>query len=71
MSKTKTTPVGRTLARLRRERGWTSYKLAQHAAVTLPAVLAVERGCDPKLSTLCKLAAALGVRVAELVNPEE
>ncbi len=70
MSKTTTTPVGRALARFRRERGWSSYRLAQRAALPLPTVRQVEKGSDPKLSTLTKLAAALGVAVGQLVATE-
>jgi transcriptional regulator with XRE-family HTH domain len=50
---------GAALVRLREQRGWTSYKLAQRASLSLPAVLAIERGTDVKWSNALKLADAL------------
>jgi transcriptional regulator with XRE-family HTH domain len=58
----------RTLRRLREARGWTKYRLAQESGVTKENLSKLERpGSDPKLSTLSKLAAALGVSARELV----
>jgi transcriptional regulator with XRE-family HTH domain len=70
MRRKPTTPVSAALARLRRERGWTSYRLARCAGLPLPTLRLIEKGSDPRLSTVRKLAAALEVTVAALCDPE-
>jgi transcriptional regulator with XRE-family HTH domain len=60
---------GAALARLRDDREWTDYRLAQEAGVGqigLSRLIAGER--DPQLSTLLRLADALGVTLDELVG---
>jgi predicted transcriptional regulator len=52
------TPVSAALARLRRERGWTSYRLARCAGLPLPTLRLIQKGGDPRLSTVRKLAAS-------------
>ncbi len=58
-----------SLKRLRRNEGLTQERLAKKARLTLGYVARLEIGYhDPKLSTLTKLAKALKVKVAELVE---
>jgi transcriptional regulator with XRE-family HTH domain len=65
------TRFGVHLRRLREEKGLTRYRLAKLAGITPEGVSKLERpGSDPKLSTLCRVARALGVPVRELL-PEE
>jgi transcriptional regulator with XRE-family HTH domain len=53
---------------MRKAKGWTVYRLAKESGVTAEGVRRLELpGSDPKLSTLYKLAAALGVTARELV----
>jgi transcriptional regulator with XRE-family HTH domain len=58
----------RRLRRLRQALGWTMYRLAKDSGLTWEGVSKLESpGCDPKLSTLFKLAAALGIEARELL----
>jgi transcriptional regulator with XRE-family HTH domain len=58
-----------TLRRLRRQRGLNQQALAVKAGVSLGYLSRLEVGMhDPRLSTLRKLAKALGVPVTELVK---
>jgi transcriptional regulator with XRE-family HTH domain len=57
------------LKRLRKRRGITQAELARRAGLTLPYIGRLEIGQhDPKLSTLRRLARALRVSLAELVE---
>jgi transcriptional regulator with XRE-family HTH domain len=57
------------LKALRRERGWTQPVLAKRAGVSAGYLARLEtHRHDPKLSTLVKLAKALGVPVTELLE---
>jgi transcriptional regulator with XRE-family HTH domain len=57
------------LKRLRATKGWTQQQLAQHARVSVGYIARLETGhYDPKLSTLRKLAKALGVPVTALLE---
>jgi transcriptional regulator with XRE-family HTH domain len=57
------------LKRLRTEKGLTQQALAERAKVSLGYVARLETGhYDPKLSTLRKLAKALGVPVTALLE---
>lgn len=61
--------VGDNLKRLRTLRALTQVELAQRAGVTPATVVRVERNqAEPHMSTLRKLAEALGVDPAELVK---
>jgi transcriptional regulator with XRE-family HTH domain len=54
---------------LRRERRLSFDALAARAAVSKGMVVQIEKGeSNPSIATLCKVAAALGVSVADLVN---
>jgi transcriptional regulator with XRE-family HTH domain len=56
------------LRRLREARGWTQYRLSKLSGLSWPGVRKLEEpGSDPLLSTLVKLAAALGVQARELM----
>ncbi|HLK12371.1 MAG TPA: helix-turn-helix transcriptional regulator [Candidatus Binatia bacterium] len=48
------------MRRLRDDRGWSLRELARKARVSQPQIGTIERGGDPKLSTLNRLARALG-----------
>jgi transcriptional regulator with XRE-family HTH domain len=53
---------------LREAKGWTAYALAQKTGLSQQGILNLEQpGADPKLSTIIKMAEALGVRPWELV----
>ena len=57
------------LAQFRQERGLTQIELAKRTKVTQGYIAQLEAGDKtPSLATLRKLAKALGVRVAELVE---
>ena len=59
----------KTIKRLRRERGLTQQQLAVKAGVSLGYLSRLEVDMhDPRLSTLRKLAKALGVPVTELLE---
>ncbi len=64
-----TSGLAKRLKQLRAERGLTQAALAKRAGVTLSYVGRLEIGRhDPQLSTLRKLAKALKVTVAELIQ---
>lgn len=57
--------------RLRKHRGLTQEQLAKAVGVRQPRIAEVERGdANPRLDTLAKLARALGVPVAALLDPD-
>jgi transcriptional regulator with XRE-family HTH domain len=57
--------------RLRKDRGLTQEQLAEAAGVRQPRIAEVERGdANPRLLTLARLAFALGVPVAALLDPD-
>jgi len=61
--------LGKKLKQYRKARGWTQQVLARKAGFSLPYIGRLEIGeHDPPLSTLVKLAKALKVTVAELVE---
>lgn len=61
--------LGRRLAQLRRERGLSQGAFAAKLRSTPQWVSSLERGTrSPTLDTLCKLANALGVTLAELLS---
>jgi transcriptional regulator with XRE-family HTH domain len=63
---------GAVVRRLREERGWTQGQLAYHAGVDQSRVSKIESGAhrDTRLSTVTRLAAALGVGVDVLLGHE-
>jgi transcriptional regulator with XRE-family HTH domain len=61
--------IGDNLKRLRTLRALTQVELAEKAHVTPATVVRIERNqAEPHMSTIRKLAAALGVDPAELVK---
>lgn len=64
--------VARRIATLRRNHGLSFDGLAQRAGVSKGTLVQLERGgANPSILTLCRLAGALGVSVADLVAPAE
>jgi len=58
-----------TVASLRLRKGWSQAELARQAETSQPYIARLERGqVDPQVGTVRKLARALGVSVAELVE---
>jgi transcriptional regulator with XRE-family HTH domain len=63
--------IGRNVRRLRQRRNLTLEHLAERAAVAKGTVIAIEQSrANPNIATLCRLADALGVGVAALIEPE-
>jgi len=59
----------RTIVRLRKAQKLSRYMLAKRAGIAQSYVRAVESGqSDPSVSTLLKIAAALGVKPGELLE---
>lgn len=64
--------VGRRIRELRERRGLSLRALAEQSGLSVNAVSLIERGVSsPTVSTLHRLAAALGVRIVDLFGPEE
>jgi transcriptional regulator with XRE-family HTH domain len=64
--------LARRVKRLREARGLTQEQLVGAAGLSICALTQIEQGktADPRLSTLRKLAAALGVRVCVLLGED-
>jgi transcriptional regulator with XRE-family HTH domain len=61
--------IGKTIKRLRRQRGWTQIDLANKINLTQSAICQSEMGIiTPTIATLRRVAKALGVSVAELLR---
>jgi transcriptional regulator with XRE-family HTH domain len=72
MPRRESDPDGAVVHRLRLERGVTQESLAFEAHVTIATLSRIERGVTgPKVATLRKIAAALGMSLAELVTAVE
>lgn len=66
------TDVGRAVRRLRSDAGFAQEGFADHAGLHRTGQSALERGLvDPRLSTLVKIAAGLGLAVSELLREIE
>lgn len=64
-----TASIGRRVRAERQRRGWTQEDLAQHSGVSRRMLISVEQGsANASISTLLKLAWALGVSLAALVE---
>jgi len=64
-------PFPKRLKALRKERGYTRYRLSKLSGLSQEGIALMEKPkADPKLSTLRKLAQALDVKVCDLVNEE-
>lgn len=64
------TRMAETIKRLRKRRGWTQPVLARKAGLAEVSVARLECGMrtDPRISTLRKLAKALGVSIIKLLD---
>ena len=62
--------TGEKLKRLRRGKAWTQVQLAEHSEVAQSTIAQIESGArkQPHAGTLGKLAEALGVKPAELLE---
>lgn len=64
-----TIAVSQRISRLRKNREFTFDALAQRADVSKGTLVQIEQGrANPSISTLCRLAVALGVSVSDLVS---
>ena len=64
--------IGENLKRLRTRAALTQAELAERAGLTTAAVARVERDeADPRMTSVRKLARALGVEPSELVEGEQ
>ena len=62
--------IGRNVRRLRQRRDLTLDVLAERAGVSKGTVIGVEQSrANPSIATLCRIADALGVGVATLIDP--
>jgi transcriptional regulator with XRE-family HTH domain len=59
------------ISTLRRERGWTQERLAEHSGVTVRTIQRLERGDDASLETLTLVARAFEVPVRDLFETVE
>ena len=61
--------IGRKIALLRRERGWTQAQLAARSALTEPYLQRIERGRqNPSIKVLARIAGALDLPVTDLLR---
>jgi transcriptional regulator with XRE-family HTH domain len=64
--------IGRKIAEIRREKGLTQRKLAEHLGVAVTWVSQIEtKGSNLEVRTIVKIAGALGVEARELWEPPE
>ena len=64
--------VAGRIAILRKSRGYTFDELAKRARVSKGTLVQIEQGdANPSISTLCRLASALGASVADLVSTKD
>jgi transcriptional regulator with XRE-family HTH domain len=64
--------VAGRIAALRKSRGYTFDELARRAGVSKGTLVQIEQGdANPSISTLCRLASALGASVADLVSTKD
>lgn len=60
---------GERIRQLRLKHGWTQERLAEEAELNSVQVSHIERGAnEPKLTTIIRLARALGVRSGKLID---
>ncbi|WP_369068583.1 helix-turn-helix domain-containing protein [Kineococcus terrestris] len=65
---TTTTHLADRIRREREARNWTQHRLAAEAGIGQSTVAALERSSDARTSTLCALARALDLTVADLLD---
>ena len=60
--------VGRRVAEIRRQRGWTQQEAAEHLKMPLKNLQRVEAGMNLTLRTLARVAHGLGIRARALLD---
>jgi transcriptional regulator with XRE-family HTH domain len=62
--------IADNLKRLRKAKGWSQHKLSNEAGLSLTSITKLEQGVttDPVISTIVKIANALGISLDELVD---
>ena len=62
--------IADNLKRLRKSKGWSQHKLSNEAGLSLTSITKLEQGVttDPVISTIVKIANALGISLDELVD---
>lgn len=68
--KRRPSPLGARVLSILESRGLTCYRLAAETGFTRTTISNLVYGADPKLSSLEKIASALGVRLRDLVDPD-
>lgn len=58
--------VGKTIAKLRKKKGWTQKELAKVTGLSRSRVAAIEEGDHPRIKTVAIIAEALGVEIREI-----
>ena len=60
----------KNLVKIRKEKGWSQEKLAVESGISYNTIIKIERGGikNPKIETVIKLAAALGISIDRLVG---
>lgn len=60
----------KNLANIRRQKGWSQERLAQEAGISYNTLIKIERNGikNPKIETVIRLAAALGIGIDGLVG---
>jgi len=60
----------KNLAKIRKQKGWSQEKLAQEAGISYNTLIKIERNGikNPKIETVIRLAAALGIGIDGLVG---
>lgn len=62
------TDVGRRIAEVRRELGWTQQEAAEHLRMPLKNLQRIEKGMNLTIRTLTRVARGLGVRTRDLFD---
>jgi transcriptional regulator with XRE-family HTH domain len=62
--------IGRRIRHHREQRGWSQLRLAVEAGLIPNTIWRLERGYDPRLSTLRSIADAFGIEVADLLKSQ-
>ena len=64
--------IGSSIAKFRRQKGWTQAKLAKVTGLSRGYIAALEEGKgNPRIKTLAIIAEILGVGIEELIEGEE
>lgn len=63
---------GKKIKQLMKERGYTAYTLADEVGVSQPMMSHITRGLrEPSIKVLSRIASALGVKVADLLDESD